>query len=466
MRNQKGSISMFVMVSVLFLTFVLIGIYASYANKLKVQEEQVQAIKENYEKLFFAITFDANGGSVDTSSKVVDYHGIYGDLPTPTREGHTFVGWYTDRCNGTIINNSTTVTEPIYSTLYARWQKNNILDDFSSNATEVDMFQSGDENGDGLADFINYQLKCSASHEKMNIPLTNLIIGKTYTLEFTTCTNATINNTSSDSSKWRYGCYVSNEKNISTANNAADIIVNTANTGFNNWRCTEEQIDKINTVTLTFTANANTMYWIWEFGAIKDEILYQYELQNIQLNRVDNEFIDFNNYTRLPSTSLFTYEMSEATKWSTKYNYTGASGCERIAYKITGLVSGKTYTIKFTEDYTGNWVEGAKVSYEYGCVVLNPDQYSTFSSSAGSADFLENYQNSCIIMRSSEGQFTEKKSGILTTSFVASGTTAYWVWDYGALSDSVKVPISVEVTNLTVSDGNVSGNIDTTNNDI
>ncbi|MBQ7882252.1 MAG: hypothetical protein IJ312_06030 [Treponema sp.] len=50
MRSQKGSISMFVIVSVLFFAFILVGMYASYANKLKAQEQQVGEIKENYEK--------------------------------------------------------------------------------------------------------------------------------------------------------------------------------------------------------------------------------------------------------------------------------------------------------------------------------------------------------------------------------------------------------------------------------
>ena len=50
MKNQKGSISMFVIVSVLFLTFVLIGIYTSYANKQNGQKEQVEKIQENYNK--------------------------------------------------------------------------------------------------------------------------------------------------------------------------------------------------------------------------------------------------------------------------------------------------------------------------------------------------------------------------------------------------------------------------------
>ncbi|MBR3157306.1 InlB B-repeat-containing protein [Candidatus Saccharibacteria bacterium] len=39
------------------------------------------------------ITFDANGGTVGTHSKMVNYDSTYGTLPTPTREGYTFLGW-------------------------------------------------------------------------------------------------------------------------------------------------------------------------------------------------------------------------------------------------------------------------------------------------------------------------------------------------------------------------------------
>lgn len=444
------------------------GWYTQKVNGEQITSDSLVEISENqtlyaqWKANTYVINLNENGGSA-VNDVTVTYDQKYTNLPTPTREGHTFAGWYTDLCNGTLVNDSVTVEEPIYSTLYARWQKNNVQDDFSSNATEVAVFQSSDENGDGLADFINYQLKCGDYHEKMNIPITNLIIGKTYTLGFTTSTNAEIDTTSTNTSSWRYGCYVSNEKNTNIDNNASNIIVSTANSGFDNWRCTAEQIDKENNISLTFTANANTMYWIWEFGAINDGILYKYELKNIQLTRIDNEFINFNSYTRLPASSGCIYEIKEATKWSTSYNFTGASGCERIVYKITGLTTGNTYTISFTEDYTGNWVEGGNVSYEYGCVVLSEAQYSTFSSNPGDHYFLENYNNSCIIMRSSEGQFSEKVTGTLNASFVASGTTAYWVWDFGAVADSVKATISLNVTNLTVSNGKISGNINTVN---
>lgn len=43
----------------------------------------------------YTVTFNANGGSVSTSSKTVTYNSTYGTLPTPTKTGYTFVGWFT-----------------------------------------------------------------------------------------------------------------------------------------------------------------------------------------------------------------------------------------------------------------------------------------------------------------------------------------------------------------------------------
>ena len=39
------------------------------------------------------VTFDVNGGKVNKTSKRVVYNQIYGELPTPTREGYEFMGW-------------------------------------------------------------------------------------------------------------------------------------------------------------------------------------------------------------------------------------------------------------------------------------------------------------------------------------------------------------------------------------
>ena len=72
----------------------------------------------------FTVTFDANGGSTSTESKTVTYASTYGTLPTPTRTGYTFNGWYTAKSGGTQITSSTTVSITAAQTLYARWTAN------------------------------------------------------------------------------------------------------------------------------------------------------------------------------------------------------------------------------------------------------------------------------------------------------------------------------------------------------
>ena len=48
---------------------------------------------ENENDCLITVTFDPEGGSVDTTSKQVKLNSTYGELPTPTREGYTFKGW-------------------------------------------------------------------------------------------------------------------------------------------------------------------------------------------------------------------------------------------------------------------------------------------------------------------------------------------------------------------------------------
>ena len=59
---------------------------------------------ETWLRKVYTVTFDPNGGSVSTSSKSVLYNQQYGELPTPTREGYTFDGWYTDNLISTNIS--------------------------------------------------------------------------------------------------------------------------------------------------------------------------------------------------------------------------------------------------------------------------------------------------------------------------------------------------------------------------
>ena len=67
------------------------------------------------------VTFNANGGSCSTASKNVTKGSTYGTLPTPTRSGYSFNGWFTAASGGTKVTSSTTVSASSNHTLYAQW---------------------------------------------------------------------------------------------------------------------------------------------------------------------------------------------------------------------------------------------------------------------------------------------------------------------------------------------------------
>ena len=71
----------------------------------------------------FTVTFNANGGSVETGTKEVTYTKTYGKLPTPTREGYEFAGWYTTATGGNEITSSSTFNLTTAQTLYAHWKQ-------------------------------------------------------------------------------------------------------------------------------------------------------------------------------------------------------------------------------------------------------------------------------------------------------------------------------------------------------
>ena len=67
----------------------------------------------------YTITFNANGGSVNPSSKDIYVDEKIGGLPTPTKTNYTFTGWYTGLTDGTLVDENYVPTGN--DTLYARW---------------------------------------------------------------------------------------------------------------------------------------------------------------------------------------------------------------------------------------------------------------------------------------------------------------------------------------------------------
>lgn len=72
----------------------------------------------------YTITYNANGGKVSPASEEKYYDSTYGTLPTPSRDGYTFTGWFTSTSGGKQIYDSTVISTASNHTLYARWRQN------------------------------------------------------------------------------------------------------------------------------------------------------------------------------------------------------------------------------------------------------------------------------------------------------------------------------------------------------
>lgn len=85
----------------------------------------------------YPVTFNPNGGTVGTKSKNVTIGSTYGTLPTPTRTGYSFDGWYTKETDGTKVTETTTVGANPPTTLYAHWIAKKYLVIFDANGGRI-----------------------------------------------------------------------------------------------------------------------------------------------------------------------------------------------------------------------------------------------------------------------------------------------------------------------------------------
>ena len=85
----------------------------------------------------YKVIFDANGGTVTPAEQTVTYGSTYGELPTPTREGYTFAGWFTEQNGGTQVTKETVVKTVADHTLYAHWTANTYTVKFDANEGTV-----------------------------------------------------------------------------------------------------------------------------------------------------------------------------------------------------------------------------------------------------------------------------------------------------------------------------------------
>ena len=66
--------------------------------------------------------YEGATGNNTTKSETVTYDSVYGTLPSPTKTGFSFQGWYTAQTGGTKVESGTKVDSYTNHTLYARWK--------------------------------------------------------------------------------------------------------------------------------------------------------------------------------------------------------------------------------------------------------------------------------------------------------------------------------------------------------
>lgn len=93
-------------------------------SKSKVSTAKTHKLYAHWTAKKYKVAFNANGGTLSSSEKIryVKYSKKIGSLPSPTRTGYAFLGWYTKKSGGTKITSSRVVKAK--TTFYAHWAKN------------------------------------------------------------------------------------------------------------------------------------------------------------------------------------------------------------------------------------------------------------------------------------------------------------------------------------------------------
>ena len=129
------------------------GWFTQPSGGIEITEDTV--VKTNENQTVYAhwsakqpvITFDANGGSVSITSKIVTYGQTYGTLPTPSRPGYVFQGWYTSKTGGSNIAANNVVSISSDDILYAQWLGYSYTVYFDANGGSVSTSSKSVTNG-------------------------------------------------------------------------------------------------------------------------------------------------------------------------------------------------------------------------------------------------------------------------------------------------------------------------------
>lgn len=140
--------------------------YQEYTSDTIVTKRENHTLYAMWEPLYM-VTFDPDGGTLSETTKEVSYHEPYGELPTPTREGYTFLGW-----------NGKNLFDYEKSTIYTETTEKLIIDD------EQAFKRKQSYNNPAMPNiWPNFYTQDIINYEE----------GKKYTISFNTWSDSTVN---------------------------------------------------------------------------------------------------------------------------------------------------------------------------------------------------------------------------------------------------------------------------------
>jgi len=111
--------------------YTFLGWYTKKSGGTKIKSTRVIKANDTYyahwvsNKKPVSFKLNANEGSLSQTSLATTYGGKLKGLPTPSRNGYSFLGWYTEKSGGTKVTSSMKASAIISTTktLYAHWSK-------------------------------------------------------------------------------------------------------------------------------------------------------------------------------------------------------------------------------------------------------------------------------------------------------------------------------------------------------
>ena len=191
----------------------------------------------------FTMTFNANGGTVNPTSKEIIYGQPVGELPVPVRDGYSFVGWY---LGNTHYTEDTIYTSTYGCTVYARWSdaaaitRQPVNTAAKENANAVFTIKA---TGSNLT--YQWQLAYAGSDNWQNVPA-SFAGGKTDTLTVTATKGR---------NGYKFRCIVKDDKNNSVTSSAATLTVEAANQPLKIISLTADKTTADSGDRITITAN-------------------------------------------------------------------------------------------------------------------------------------------------------------------------------------------------------------------